>query len=309
MARILAVALNPTIDISCNAERVQPTLKVRTHGQVHHPGGGGTNVARVIATLGGTPELAYLCGGITGPMFDGLLAQKAIRLHRFAMAGDVRVALMVHEEATGFEYRFIPQGPSVQPEEVAPLMDFVSAFDGDYIVASGSLPQNIPADILARMADAAARNGVRFILDTSGEELRTTLAKSRVFLVKPSLRELQLLEGRKLDEDGAREAAAAIVARGAAEHVAVSLGREGALLVNADGFVRLPSMHVHTVSAVGAGDSFVGAMTWWLSQGKPVEEAFRFGIAAGAAAAMTPGTELCRRDDVFALFDKLARIG
>ena len=50
-------------------------------------------------------------------------------------------------------------------------------------------------------------------------------------------------------------------------------------------------------------------MTWWQAQGKPVEEAFRFGIAAGAATAMTPGTELCRREDVFSLFDKLMKIG
>lgn len=309
MARILAVALNPAIDISCNAERVQPTLKVRTRGQVHHAGGGGTNVARVIATLGGTPSLAYLSGGETGPLYDKLLEGRSIHLHRFPMAGAIRIAFMVHEEATGFEYRFIPQGPSILPGEVAPLMDFVAAFDGEYIVASGSLPENVYADTYARMADAALKSGARFVLDTSGEALRVALADSRVFLVKPSLRELELLEGRKLDEDGAREAAAAIVARGAAEHVTVSLGREGALLVNAKGALRLPSMHVHTVSAVGAGDSFVGAMIWRLSQGKALEDAFRFGIAAGAAAAMTPGTELCRREDVFALYEKLVRIG
>lgn len=309
MARILAVAINPAIDIACQTDRVQPMLKVRTHGQSHHAGGGGTNVARVIATLGGEPELAYLSGGATGALYDELLAGYPIRKHRFAMNGPVRIAFMVYEAGTGFEYRFVPDGPEILASELEPLLEFVAEFDGDYIIASGSLPLGASADIYTRMADAATARNVRFVLDTSGDALHSTLAKSKVFLVKPSLRELELLEGRRLDDDGAREAASKLVARGAARHVVISMGREGALLVNADGFVRLPSPHVKTLSAVGAGDSFVGAMTWWLAQGKPVEEAFRFGIAAGAAAAMTPGTELCRRDDVLSLFGKLMKIG
>jgi 6-phosphofructokinase 2 len=40
---------------------------------------------------------------------------------------------------------------------------------------------------------------------------------------------------------------------------------------------------------------------WKLMQGATPDEAFRLGIAAGAAAAMTPGTELCHRADIFEL--------
>ena len=55
-------------------------------------------------------------------------------------------------------------------------------------------------------------------------------------------------------------------------------------------------------SAVGAGDSFVGAMVFSLATGHPINHAFRYGVAAGAAAVMTPGTQLCRRKDVETLF-------
>ena len=87
--------------------------------------------------------------------------------------------------------------------------------------------------------------------------------------------------------------------------MAVSLGREGALLANGDGVLRVPSLHVKAVSAVGAGDSFVAAMTWRLSQGHDMSDAFRFGVAAGAAAVMTEGTQLCRREDVYALYETM----
>ncbi|MGT2467461.1 PfkB family carbohydrate kinase [Mesorhizobium atlanticum] len=67
------------------------------------------------------------------------------------------------------------------------------------------------------------------------------------------------------------------------------------------GVLRVPAIHVRMRSALGAGDSFLGAMVWALSEGRTPEEAFRLGIAAGAAAVMKPGFELCRREEVLAL--------
>lgn len=93
------------------------------------------------------------------------------------------------------------------------------------------------------------------------------------------------------------------VRNGAAQYVAVTLGSEGALLASAEGILRLPAIKVKAKSAVGAGDSFVAALVWFLMQGKSMDEAFRFGLAAGAAAVLTSGTQLCRRADVFALYE------
>lgn len=302
MPSILCIALNPAIDISCEADRVQPTLKTRTRNQTRHAGGGGTNVARVIAELGGRPRLAFLCGGVTGQLYQSLVEEYGIACDGFEVAQPTRIAYAVRDLQTNLEYRFVPEGPSVSEEELEPLMRLVQEFDGDYVVASGSLPKGLPDDTYAQMADAATSRGARFILDTSGAALKTALDRSRMFLIKPSIGELESWAGASLDEEGARDAANRIVQSGAAEHVVVSFGRQGALLANRDGIVRAAGQRVRTVSATGAGDSFVGAMTWWLAQGNPVGDAFRLGLAAGAAASMTPGTELCRRDDVFRLF-------
>jgi 6-phosphofructokinase 2 len=293
MAGILTIALNPTIDISCDADRVEPIHKIRTHNQQQYAGGGGTNVARVIAELGGTPDLLYLAGGASGRLYSHFMEAYAIRCHRFDIEGDIRIALMVHEEATGLEYRFVPEGPVVGADELEPALAFVERSDAGYVVASGSLPMGVPADTYARMAQAVERRGARFVLDTSGEALQVTLARARVFLFKPSHGELQKLVGRKLEGDDVASAAMEFVTGGAAENVAVTLGRNGAVLVNGDGVLRLPPVDVETRSAVGAGDSFTGAMIWWLSQGHSIAEAFRFGAAAGAAAVLTTGTELC----------------
>jgi 6-phosphofructokinase 2 len=308
MARILSILLNPAIDIATTAEKVEATHKVRTSGQLVHPGGGGANVARVIAELGGEAELAYLSGSVTGPLYDALLALYSLSLNRFDMAGPVRISYTVREERSGQEYRFVPDGPAVSQSELAPLLAFAASFAGDYLIASGSLPPGVDAGVYATMARLSRRNDVRFVLDTSGEALRAALDAGGMFLVKPSQRELEHIAGHALDEDGIAAQASALVARGAAAHVAVSLGAKGALLANADGVLRLDAPKVEARSAVGAGDSFLGAMVHWLALGNAPADSFRFAVAAGAAAVLNEGTALCRRADVMRIYEAMPRL-
>lgn len=303
MSKILSIALNPAIDISSDADAVRHTHKTRTHNQRQHAGGGGINVARVIVELGGQCELLYLSGGATGTLLEAMLEPLGVKQHRIHIHDPVRVAFNVRELSTNLEYRFVPEGPEVTEEELAPVFDLLEASDADYIVASGSLPRGVAGDTYARMADIAARKSARFILDTSGEALHETLAKAKVFLVKPSLGELASFAGQKIDHENAGAAAQAIVRSGAAQYIAVTLGADGAILVGADSIHRVPAIEVPVKSAVGAGDSFVAAMTWSLAEGHEIGEAFRFGLAAGAAAVMTSGTELCRGADVLALYE------
>lgn len=303
MTKVLCIALNPTIDVSCDAKRVQSMHKTRTTNQRQDPGGGGVNVARVISELGGDPELTYLSGGATGILLDAFLAETGIALHSFPISNPVRMAFAVHEETSGIEYRFVPEGPEVASSELQPIIDLLGETDADYVVASGSLPRGVPEDTYAKMIDPVVQRGGRFVIDTSGPSLKAALDHGNVFLFKPSLGELQKLAGRPLDEDGVRNFAKELVDKGAAENVTVTLGTKGALLVNKDTVLRVPARHVAAKSAVGAGDSFVGALVWSLTEGHPMEEAFRLGVAAGAATALTSGTELCRRTDVLSLYE------
>jgi 6-phosphofructokinase 2 len=302
MTKVLCIALNPTIDVSCDAEQVQSMHKTRTTNQRQDPGGGGVNVARVISELGGAPELAYLAGGATGVLLDAFLAETGIKLHRYPISHPVRMAFAVHEETSGMEYRFVPEGPEVTDTELQPVFDLLAQTDAEYVVASGSLPRGMPDDTYAKMAAIVVANGARFVVDTSGPALRAALDKGGIYLFKPSLGELEKLAGRSLDEEGVRVYARELIGKGAAKHIAVTLGTKGALLVNAEEILRVPALHVSARSAVGAGDSFVGAMVWSLIEGNTIEEAFHFGVAAGAATALTSGTELCRRADVLSLY-------
>ena len=101
------------------------------------------------------------------------------------------------------------------------------------------------------------------------------------------------------------EASRRLVSSGRAEVVVLSLGHRGALLVTAEAAFRAHAPDVQVVSAVGAGDSFLGAMVWQLACGAGLVEAFRYGVAAGSAAVLNPGTELCHAADVTRLYNEI----
>ena len=296
---IATLTLNPTIDGSSEAETVRHTHKIRTSHERFYPGGGGINVARVLARLGSEVEAVYLAGGVTGPVLGGLLDRAGIQRKCVDIAGDTRISLAVHERETGKEYRFVPAGPELSLAECQRCLDAVSGLSCSWLVVSGSLPRGVRDDFYAEIIDIARTKNMRLVLDTSGPALKAALTRGGVHLVKPSLGEMEQLVGERLSEpERVIAEARRVVDTGGAEIVAVTMGHQGAILVHAGGVLTLPAIAVEVRSAVGAGDSFVAAMTHGLAMGRSVEDAFRLGIAAGTAAVMTPGSDLCHREAV-----------
>lgn len=298
MQSIATVTLNPAIDGSCEAEKVRHTNKVRTTNDSYDPGGGGINVARVVQRLGGIVCAHYLAGGVTGGVLDSLLDRDRIERKRTAIADHTRISHAVFERESGREYRFVPEGPLITEPEWRAALDIFAAIEADYIVLSGSLPRGVPADFYAALI-RRLEGRAHVVLDTSGAALSTTLAAGGIFLVKPSQGELEQFAGQPLRRRAELiDAAQKIIDQGLSRHVAVTMGHQGALLVSAAGHFHLPAVEVDVRSAVGAGDSFLGAMTLALAERYSLADAFRRGVAAGTAAVLTPGTGLCLPGDV-----------
>lgn len=307
MNPIATLTLNPAIDIAYDVDRVFHTHKIRSRDECYDPGGGGINISRVIARLGGTARAYYLSGGATGNTLDGLLDLHDLVRTRIPIRDHTRVSAAVRERESGKEYRFVPKGPTITPDEWQACLTMLESAQCDWLVASGSLPQGVPDDFYVRVQRICEARGARLVLDSSGEGLRHGLAAGGVHLVKPSLGELRQLTGLPLNTDEeVAEVAMAIVRRGEALYVAVTMGHDGALLAQESGTTRLPAVEVEAVSAVGAGDSFVAAMVFALASGRPVEDAFRYGVAAGTAAVLTPGNDLCHPADIDAIYARIA---
>ncbi|MFN2239272.1 MAG: 1-phosphofructokinase family hexose kinase [Thermoanaerobaculia bacterium] len=311
MKNILTLTVNPTIDKNTRVEHVRPEKKLRCERAWRNPGGGGVNVSRAIHRLGGTSTLLYLGGGATGNILEDLLEDEGLTPRRISIEGWTRENLIVYEERSEQQYRFGMPGPEVSEEEWQGCLDELGAVDPppDYLVASGSLAPGMPEDFYLRVARVADHLGARLVADTSGEALRHLIG-SNAFLLKPNVRELQDLAGKELgDEQEKIDAAQRLIAEGCCSVVVLSLGSGGAMLITADDseHVRAPTVPIR--SKVGAGDSMVAGIVLGLSRDMDLEDAVRFGTAAGAAAVMTEGTELCRREDTEQIYSRMKKQG
>ncbi|HYI32235.1 MAG TPA: 1-phosphofructokinase family hexose kinase [Glaciibacter sp.] len=308
-APIVTLTMNPALDVSTSVDRVVPEQKLRCATSRFDPGGGGVNVARAIRNLGGSALAVYPLGGPTGQAYRGFAEEAGVVGRVIAIAENTRESFTIDERSTGKQYRFVLHGPNLRETEWRACLTTVGDHfpHGGYLVASGSLPPGVPVDFYAMLARVCAAHDVRVVVDAAGPPLDAALAE-RVFLIKPSRDELAALIGtdRELRAEEQLAAAQEIVGDGRANIVALTLGAAGALIVTAAGALRLPTPDIEVVSAVGAGDAFLGALVLRLAEGRSIEDAFRTAVAAGSATAMRPGTELCRADDVARLEETLA---
>lgn len=305
MSRIVTLTLNPAMDLSTTAARVEPTRKLRCSLPHYDPGGGGINVARVVATLGGDALAVYPGGGPFGDLLERTLAGLGVPQRRVPIAGDTRESFTVDEGASGLQYRFVLPGPELSAVEQQACLGAIAALDPrpSWLVLSGSFPPGVAPTFFDQVVALAQRIGARLVLDCSGEALRHAGQRGGIHLLKPSLSELATLAGGKVEGVAAQEAALReLIGRGVAEVIVLSLGGEGAVLASKEGIERFAPLDVPVCSAVGAGDSMVGAMVLALSRGWSLPAAVRYGIAAGSATLMRPGTELCRAEDVERLY-------
>ena len=309
MCTFLTLTPNPALDLATRTEWVLPTHKLRCDTALHYPGGGGVNVARVLHRLGGDVQAWCLAGGHTGAQLQQLLAAEGVPTQIAPIGGNTRENFSVIQTSTGEEFRFVLPGPLVQAQEWQDWQGSITALAPTprWTVASGSLPPGLPDDFYAQLARQAHARGQRLALDSSGAALAAALQVG-VYLLKPSLRELRELTGAALTEtDQWCAAAQALVQGGQAQMVALSAGEQGAVLATRDGVWLTPALPLAaTTGTTGAGDCFLAALVWALERGEPPQEALRWGVAAGTAALLAPGTALADPADIRRLHPQVA---
>lgn len=297
MPLIATLTMNPSLDITTTVDRVRPTDKLRTGPLRHDPGGGGINVARVVHELGGKTIAIFPGGGPAVQMLDMLLDEQGVPFRMVPIERQTRESFTVDETTTGEQFRFVMPGPRLMPHEYQACLDALQDLDPapEIVVLSGSLPTGTTPDLPRAVCAFCSNIGAKLIVDMSGPLLHEI---NCAYLMKPNHLELEQLVGHELaDHEAIAAAARILIHSGKTEAAVVSMGEDGALLVTAENELHFPAIHVPVMSAVGAGDSMVAGIALALVGGKELKEAVKCGMAAGAAALITPGTELVRTKD------------
>ncbi|MCT4557774.1 MAG: 1-phosphofructokinase family hexose kinase [Pelagimonas sp.] len=300
MPQILTLTLNPALDLATSTPQVVPVKKLRCGPESAEPGGGGVNVARAIEQLGGQARAAVAVGGDTGKALSALLDQFGVAHIHLQAPGETRRSFSVTDEGSGAQYRFVMQGPvwtSATLDQVLTQLDSHST-RGDFVVVSGSMPPGVPGDLPVKLC--ASLPGRRLIVDTSGPALAALAQGSATppAILRMDRHEAQELSGKALaHQKDTAEFAETLRQAGAAETVIIARGKEGSVMACPDGLWHVNASNDHVVSAIGAGDSFVGGMVRAMADNQPLTEAFRQGAAAASAACLSEGSQLCRKED------------
>lgn len=291
----VTVTPNPSLDRTIEVPELRRGAVLRATGTHLDPGGKGVNVARALTVNGGKAVAVLPCGGPEGQQLSALLAGEGIETVAVPVEAPVRVNVTV-AEPDGTVTKLNEPGGKLGAADATALLDAVTARvePGGWAAGCGSLPPGAPADFYARLVAAVHEGRALVAVDTSGPPLAAAVAAGPD-LVKPNAEELGALVGAHLATVGdVVDAAATLRARGCAT-VLVSLGPDGAVLVDADGAWHATTPPVTVLSTVGAGDAVLAGA---LAVGGRGRRALVEGVAWGAAAVQLPGTRMPRRHQI-----------
>jgi 1-phosphofructokinase len=290
---IATVTPNPSVDWTCEISTLVRGAVHRMTGEHQEPSGKGVNVARAL-TRNGVPAVAVLpIGGAEGAEFEVLLRAEKVAYVAVPVAGSLRVNISL-TEPDGTATKINAVGPTLRDEETELLLAAAGAAaqGATWLLGSGSLPPGMSIEFYARLGTSVRRSGARFALDSSGPALIAGLP-ARPHVIKPNVDELSEAVGRPVVTVGdAVEAARELMALGA-RSVVVSLGRNGALLVDGLGVLHALAHVAHPKSTIGAGDALLaGYLAGSLSRDADRATVLREAVAWASAAVRVRGSHV-----------------
>jgi 1-phosphofructokinase len=308
---IITITPNPSVDRTLQVPAVRRGEVIRVGGVAAEAGGKGINVSRALAIMG-VPTIAIApASAATRARLEDLLAGST-PLRTVPIAGDIRVNVSL-VEPDGTVTKVNEPGPTLDATAAARLLDDVvgivldilGVLDaaepaespgpdrpssegrvGRWIVGCGSLPPGLPDDFYAQVAGRMPVD-VRMAVDADRGALRAVVG-SPMALLKPNRSELEELVGRSLTTLGDVADAARELVAGGAERVLVSLGPDGALLVDSMAECHAEAAIDDVANPVGAGDALLAGFL----AGGAASSALPTAIAWSVAACRAPGTRM-----------------
>jgi 6-phosphofructokinase 2 len=296
---IATVTLNPSLDRTVTVDELVLDEANRWTSLRRDPGGKGINVSRVIHELGGKTVAYGFMGGIDGETLRHLLRHQGVPFDFTPITGEIRSNFIIDDLDTCRQTRIDAPGPQIMRHELQKLVQKVKHIipKPDYLVLAGSVPPAVPDDIYRQLIESAKNNGIKTVLDSDDTWLQEGI-KARPNVIKPNVHEAEeLLNTHLRSETAIVRAVGQLVDRGI-EIAVISRGKQGLIASNGKQVIRAVPPEVEVCSTVGAGDSTLAALVLKLNQGVGLEDACRWATAAGTAATLTRGTELCQREDV-----------
>jgi len=290
---IYTVTLNPSIDYHVWIPALEAGTIQQAEKEWKDAGGKGINVSKVLRNLGLDSVALGFAGGFTGAFITQQLERQGITHRLIPIPYDTRINLKIKGQSETDISGVSPEIPPAAMDQLYEQLDLLTS--EDILVLAGSVPRSLPEDLYQQIMQRLKPRKVRIFLDAKGKALARGI-RAEPFLIKPNHLELGELYGVTIESlEEAVHYGRRAQAEGA-QHVLVSMGGAGAVLVTREAawMARIPPRE--PVNTIGAGDSMVAGFLYALTKELELPEALRFAVAAGSATALSEG--LCTRETI-----------
>ncbi len=287
---IFCISPNPALDHTLVVPSFKQGEVLRAESSLGAAGGKGLNVARAAQILGAKTRSFCFLGGRTGHTIAELARQENLEGNWIWINGETRTCVIVADGSTGEATVINEQGPKVTEGDWIQLYQSVMASisEASDVCFSGSLPPNSPMEKFVALVEAVRDAGKRVWVDTSNAPLHAILPVSGI-TIKINGDEAGGILNKTVNTPELAVAAALEFQQRRAGNVVITLGKDGAVMVDETGnwWAKPPSITVK--DPIGSGDSFLGGLVTAIASGHEAKVALQHGVAAGAANATTVG--------------------
>jgi 1-phosphofructokinase family hexose kinase len=296
---IFTVTLNPAVDRELTVDRIVFDTVLRASDWRVDCGGKGFNVARMLKSLGISSVALGFAAGKSGELLSDKLKALGIGTDFVWVEGETRTNVSIVSAENGQYVKVNEPGPTITKADLAQLAQKIGdrVEPGDWWVLAGSLPPGVPPSYYTELIEIIQSAGAKVFLDTSDEALRQNCS-AKPLLVKPNDEEAHELTGLPVSTPVEIAAVGRAISAMGPGSVVISLGKEGAVMVDKDKAWLAASPKIIAANPIGAGDSMVAGIVWGLSQGDSMQDALCKGIACGAATASQKGTTVGTHEQV-----------
>lgn len=282
---IYTLTLNPSIDYIVQLESLTLGEINRIGQDFKFPGGKGINVSRILQRLGKKNIALGFLGGFTGEFIRQQIEQEGIVSHFTSIKADTRINIKLKAQT---ETEINGQGPHLSADEIANLKQkLAQVTENDLVILSGSIPPSLPSSFYNELIEIIKTQGAEFVLDTTSNSLLDALSFNPI-LVKPNHHELADMFQTEFHSIAEMLPFGQELLTRGAQHVLLSLGKDGALLFTPTGIYQSEPIIGELKNSVGAGDSMIAGFVSQLHQNQPdILAAFRYGLACGSATAFS----------------------
>lgn len=294
---IYTITFNPALDYVIKVQDFNVGKINKSQKEYIYPGGKGINVSIVLKMLGQETTAMGFISGFVGKEIEKQVQKYGVQTDFIEIENDnsrINVKILGESEETAINTK----GPYIELKYIELLYKKLEILEEkDILVLSGSVPNGVPDNIYEEICKKVKDKNIKVVVDSTGELLVNTL-KYRPYLIKPNQQELEEIFGIKItSQDEALKYAKQLQIKGA-KNVIVSMGSDGAVLLDENGYsYKMKALNTeNAVNTVGAGDSMVAGFLAGHEMFNNYEKALEIGVAA--ATATTNTIFLAKRENI-----------